>query len=584
MYGTIKEATGLHAWSVTLDYDDSTVTLTTAQLKDMSTTEGSCVVVEDDVDDTPEHDDESTEPAETAAEAAEAPDVAEDVEVGGVTWHYVPGLEIAEDASRLASKPKAVITGITFSAGMDLDAGFWKFFPYTPTYIAEKISVALKEIRRREATEKEVVTWFALFIGASLYDEMGEDLWKQGVSEGRKKRTGCPDFSRHMKWGRWRDIRRVILTPFTDETATWKLDPLIAAFNAHRAGLIRNGVIKVNDESMSAFRPRTTKSANLPKLSHLPRKPEPLGTELKTMADAATKIMQYLEIQKRPAEMAELAYHREHGATVSCSMRLTANQPDNEDWVVLQDAWFGGFKNTSALWNRRIGKAGQTYCTSIVKTNHSRFPKQWILNKMAKKKRGTHVALWALNPDTNICFLAIGYKYNQKKTVLAITSRGLTTPGVPYCAHHPDQYGNLIPRYVPRLEIMSTYFSKCDVIDNHNAQRQKDLALEKKWITQDGFFRIFTTVVGICVVDFWNGFRYSVKTSWKQREFTDYLVEEMLNHGGSRAVAEENEPFEAALEHKVSRIGTRKRTATEASRTRQEGEEYPTCVLKRPYA
>lgn len=42
--------------------------------------------------------------------------------------------------------------------------------------------------------------------------------------------------------------------------------------------------IKVLDETMSAYRPRTTKSGTLPYLSFILRKPEPLGTEFKTLA------------------------------------------------------------------------------------------------------------------------------------------------------------------------------------------------------------------------------------------------------------------------------------------------------------
>ena len=193
--------------------------------------------------------------------------------------------------------------------------------------------------------------------------------------------------------------------------------------------------------------------------------------------------------------MAVLPYH-EFGATVACTMRLTQNQPDDEDWVILQDAWFGGFKNTAALWDRRKDKASKTYATSIVKTSHAKFPKQWILDKMKGKKRGEHVMLWAENPGTpGTAFMAVGYRYNYKKVVLSITSRGMTTSGKPYRAAHVDEHSNLIPKYVKRPEVMSKYFQYNDVIDNINSQRQKDLALEKKWVTQDGFFRIFTTVV-----------------------------------------------------------------------------------------
>jgi len=42
--------------------------------------------------------------------------------------------------------------------------------------------------------------------------------------------------------------------------------------------------IRVLDESMSVFFSRTTKTGNLPYLSFILRKPEPLGTEFKTLA------------------------------------------------------------------------------------------------------------------------------------------------------------------------------------------------------------------------------------------------------------------------------------------------------------
>ena len=42
-------------------------------------------------------------------------------------------------------------------------------------------------------------------------------------------------------------------------------------------------IFKVMDESMSAFQPQTTKTGNLHHLSYVLRKPEPLGTEIKTV-------------------------------------------------------------------------------------------------------------------------------------------------------------------------------------------------------------------------------------------------------------------------------------------------------------
>jgi hypothetical protein len=40
-------------------------------------------------------------------------------------------------------------------------------------------------------------------------------------------------------------------------------------------------------------------------------------------------------------------------------------------------------------------------------------------------------------------------------------------------------------------------------VDSHNNVRQYELALEKKWLTQDPFFRLHTTLTGITVTDVW---------------------------------------------------------------------------------
>ena len=47
----------------------------------------------------------------------------------------------------------------------------------------------------------------------------------------------------------------------------------------------------------------------------------------------------------------------------------------------------------------------------------------------------------------------------------------------------------------------SLYFKGNNVIDVHNQNRQGTLALEKKWNTKDCWFRLFTTLVGMCTID-----------------------------------------------------------------------------------
>ena len=55
---------------------------------------------------------------------------------------------------------------------------------------------------------------------------------------------------------------------------------------------------KVADESLSAWRPRTTALGRLRNISFVVWKPEPLGTEFKTSACPITGVMTMMEIQR----------------------------------------------------------------------------------------------------------------------------------------------------------------------------------------------------------------------------------------------------------------------------------------------
>jgi len=56
------------------------------------------------------------------------------------------------------------------------------------------------------------------------------------------------------------------------------------------------------------------------------------------------------------------------------------------------------------------------------------------------------------------------------------------------------------------------------VIDVLNQSRQSDLALEKHWVTKDGFFRIVTTLFGVTVVDAWKGYVWHCGPNHRHRK------------------------------------------------------------------
>jgi hypothetical protein len=106
--------------------------------------------------------------------------------------------------------------------------------------------------------------------------------------------------------------------------------------------------------------------------------------------------------------------------------------------------------------------------------------------------------------------LSLGYKYNSKRVLKFVTtaSAGSTKAGVPYDMKFCNAYNNVCVRKVEQPVIVSQFFDDSNCIDSYNHVHQLDLALEKRWFTQDPFFRLHTTLTGMTVADVWRLSQY----------------------------------------------------------------------------
>ena len=105
----------------------------------------------------------------------------------------------------------------------------------------------------------------------------------------------------------------------TDEW--WKAKLLFDGFNTTCKN-IAVSFLKVGDESMSAIRFRTTAKGNLPHLSYILRKPEPLDTKFKTVAFSVTGDLLFIEVQRGKEGMKDICYQQELGANAACTKRM----------------------------------------------------------------------------------------------------------------------------------------------------------------------------------------------------------------------------------------------------------------------
>jgi hypothetical protein len=204
--------------------------------------------------------------------------------------------------------------------------------------------------------------------------------------------------------------------------------------------------------------------------------------------------------------------------------------------IAFGDSWFVSVEAVTHAWLEpgigvRLG--------GIVKTSHSRYPKDYLETTMKDWPSGSHLVMEATNliGSEEVELIAIGYKYNSRKVIcfLCHKSIGRTTPGTPYKAKFRDANEHGRHRDVPRPYIISKYFKDSNKIDTHNHVRQSELALEKHWITNTGYFRIFTTILGMCVTDAWKIYKYNLRAQHADKTLTiimfcDILVKELVEN------------------------------------------------------
>ena len=132
----------------------------------------------------------------------------------------------------------------------------------------------------------------------------------------------------------------------------------------------------------------------------------------------------------------------------------------------------------------------------------------------------------------------IGYNYNSRKVLVFIATEGdgSTESGYFYLYHLPDIYYNVSLHPVVCPLLIVRYYHTCNVIDNHNRMQKSDLALDKYWVAQSGYFRLATIVaLGMCITD-WKLLLYhvisevNVDKKISTRYYNNIMVYDLFNN------------------------------------------------------
>ena len=100
----------------------------------------------------------------------------------------------------------------------------------------------------------------------------------------------------------------------------------------------------------------------------------------------------------------------------------------------------------------------------------------------------------------------IVYNYNKKNFLQFIYTKWSESieVGDLYEARFPDKFGNVCVCHVVWPIIISNLFNHSNVVDVHNQAHQYELVLEKKLVTRNIYFYLYTThYVGIHFTNLW---------------------------------------------------------------------------------
>ena len=203
------------------------------------------------------------------------------------------------------------------------------------------------------------------------------------------------DSGRFIPERRFREIKsafRVVdKSKCNEKDVWWPVRSFIQKFNENRRRSIYPSYKCVVDESMCAFR-----GSGLPHVSFVPRKPEPVGLELKTLADTESGVMLCLEMCEGKEAMSSKKYRPDLGSSVATTRRLVEDSGiSGTGRIVCGDSWFASLKTAAELMNDGV------YFIGNVKTAHSCFPKQHLQSLVGEgTTRGDHAVMTAKVEDT----------------------------------------------------------------------------------------------------------------------------------------------------------------------------------------
>jgi hypothetical protein len=237
----------------------------------------------------------------------------------------------------------------------------------------------------------------------------------------------------------------------------------------------------------------------MPHITKIPRKPEPVGLEIKDMCDGESGVMLFLEIMEGEAVMKTKEFCGQ-GVSAGTSHCLRATKAwHGSGRVLVGDSAFASVQTCISLKKHGI------YFVGLVKNASKHYPKRH-LQTMAMAERGDTATFTATRDRVHM----IAHVWNDpgkpgKPRKALISTFGTTLPAEPVerprkRKHEDGTWENWI-RCVKRTELVKTYFTYAGAIDRHNRIRMDGVRMERTLEYKHWHNRVISSILGIIATD-----------------------------------------------------------------------------------
>ena len=387
---------------------------------------------------------------------------------------------------------------------------------------------------KQHVSKGEFIKWLGLRVAMAAEPRRGPITvyWQHSFEEGTVFSPADYGTRFGMSRHRFQDITSALSFAPLKSASECKNDPwypirpFVEAFNATRYNNITPGYHLTVDECMSAWNGSDGKYRHdgMPHKTKIPRKPEGVGAEMKSLCCGITGIMLKLDIMEGKDRQAAKPFCAEYGEGTAITLQLTQGYFGSSR-VVHADSAFSSVKTLEALKIHGLRFMG------IVKTATKGYPKRlltmWAAGELEgmKPNRGDHILLEATTVRAGQ-FYACGWA--DKKPKFIISNCGSTNPGQPSIRpRHRREVVNGEPvtvayeKSVKRPHMIELFFEHFSVIDVHDHLRQGSLAMEREWYTHCWWHRMFGTVFGICIVDAYMVYKYESEQAFSDPQVVD---------------------------------------------------------------